>query len=210
VFTLGVLLLAQLVIGESVFGNSALDQTNETRGTPQYHDFPLDNIHILRLQEASRSLNDNVTSLKNDLFGYQEVQTRELAGLEARMTSMQTDVLSQLRAIQSLLHNSQQQNAPQIQYPATISIPPHLSMLLIFNTVLILFVLAALFWFKEQQKQTIQVHDEKYTHVPTSLVDYLQKHMGKKNLHELRMELVTKGWTPSIIEKAIVLAKEDE
>lgn len=187
---------------------------------PRYNDFPLDNIHILRLQEASRSLGGNVSELKVQQQVYHEQQQKNLADLRANMRAFQTSMLSQMNQIRNTVKNASITAAVPVETipapppPPVIEkeegIPPYFIALLGLNIFLLIVVIILIFWLREQY----QTHEKKLKkdHIhpaPDKLVDYVQSELDSGiSTHDVRLELAGKGWSPSMIEHAIHAAKE--
>src|SRR4030042_5110829 len=100
---------------------------------PRYSDFPLDNIHILRLQGASEAIAQNVSALEHMITDFKQVQTTELQSIRKTM-----DDFKQIQSMQ--LMNMQEQvtaisnniGAPRTEIPQA-RFPPILITLLSVN-----------------------------------------------------------------------------
>ena len=186
-------------------------------GITRYSDFPLDNIHILRLQEAASSLGGNVTLLKTDLAKYdaehksaQRSLDQKLSSLESNIDAFQRTVLAQLSSLQTAMDGKAIQAPPEVQSPVEITLPPYMLVLLGLNVFLLFLVIILIFWLREQYYVHKETHEEDHIHpAPPELVSYVQHQVEhKRSLHDVRLELAGKGWTTSIIEHAIHAARE--
>ena len=181
---------------------------------PRYDDFPLDNIHILRLQEAATSLGGNVSELRQEMEAFQEKRTGEISELRGSLDSFQRSVIAQVASLQSSVQSLENSvgklQRPQIEVPAEIKFPPYLIILLGFNVFLLILVIILIFWLREQYYVHREVHTEEHIHpAPAELINYVKHQLEHdKKLSDIRMELSNKGWIPSIIEHAIHAAKE--
>lgn len=223
------LLLLVLLLAVTAFAGDNLE-TNFSKGIVRYDDFPLDNIHILRLQEAATSLGGNVSELKREMADFQQKRTGEIAQLQESMDDMQRGVTAQVASLQNSIdqmgsrfdHATEQISGAQavqvkeVQVPAQTSSPPYLIILLAGNLFLLIFVIILIFWLKSHytHKPTIKeekdIPKEEHIHpAPPELIAYVKGQFDRnKKLHDIRMELAGKGWTPSIIEHAIHAARE--
>jgi len=219
-------LLLVLLLATAVFAGENLD-SNFTRTTPQYNDFPLDNIHILRLQEASTSLGGNVSELKREMAIFQEQRSREIITLQSTVDNYQRTIMAQIAGLQNSVDRlaSRLDNAadkisgaqvadPEVQEPTTITFPPYMTILLGVNLFLLVLVIILIFWLREQYhthketKQDIPIGEHIHP-APPELIAYVSNQFERgKKLHDIRMELAGKGWTPSIIEHAIHASRE--
>jgi len=211
------LLLATLAYAQmpydSVYPNASSDMIT------RYSNMPLDNIHILRIQEASRNLGGNVSLLRGDLRTYEEKhsadqikQAQELSQLKSNMDGFQRTVLVQLSGLQTNLErmSGKATATPEINYPAQVNLPPYVIFLIGLNIFLLIIVIILIFWLREQYYVHKETHTEEHIHpAPAELINYV-KHQFEhdKKIHDIRMELIAKGWTPSVIEHAIHAARE--
>lgn len=214
-----VLLLASIAFAQVNVPYDSTYPNAPAMGITRYSDFPLDNIHILRLQEAATSLGGNVSLLKADLEQYnaghkasQAQLDMKLSSIQAAMDQFQRTVLAQLSSMQ----NSRDSisglavASPDVQVPAQTSFPPTLVALLGLNVFLLLVVIILIFWLREQYYVHKETHKEDHIHpAPQDLINYVAHQLEhKRTVHEIRMELANKGWTPSVIEHAIHAARE--
>ena len=182
---------------------------------PRYNDFPLDNIHILRLQEASRSLGSNVSLMREDLRLFEQQQIREVQNLQTSIAAVEQSLRTQIAAVQNDVQAVSRevrtlQNGGEINVNAADT-PEYILFFLGFITLLVLIVIMLLIWSAEKQKQQSRIHDDKYGHVPVHLVEYVASQLKKKrNLHDLKLELVGKGWTPSVVDHAVDIVKSED
>ncbi len=197
-------LLFVLLLATSVFAQQNI-QSN----------ISLDNVHILRLQEAAVSLGGNVTELKNEVARYQEQRSQEISNLQASMDSFQRTVTAQVGAMQGSVDGLSSRidkisPRPELAVPAEIKFPPYLIVLLGVNVFLLVLVIILIFWLREQYYVHRETHAEEHIHpAPPELIAFVSHQLEHdKKLHDIRMELAGKGWTPSIIEHAIHAAKE--
>ncbi|GEM_PF-2179510 len=220
-----VLLLATVVCA----GNNI--ETDYQKTTPRYHDFPLDNIHILRLQDAATSLGGNVSELKKEMMDFQKKRSGEIEQLKESMDDMQRGVTAQVASLQNSIDQmgtrfdhaterisgAQTVQIKEIQVPADTEEPPYLMILLGANLLLLIFVIILIFWLKSHythkpasKEETKDIPKEQHIHpAPPELIAYVKGQFERnKKLHDIRMELAGKGWTPSIIEHAVHAARE--
>lgn len=178
-------------------------------GIPRYHDFPLDNIHILRLQEAASSLGGNVSDLKAEMRVFEEQQSREIREVRREMAKLQGAMTAQLNALQNEVArgNPPKIQAAQVAQQQDEGIPTYLTVLLALAVFLLIFVIILVFWLWERHKEH-EVEDHIHP-APDDLIKYVGAQLKEqKSLHDIRLELADMGWPPSIIEHAIHAAKE--
>jgi len=183
---------------------------------PRYTDFPLDNIHIVRLQEAASSLENNVQKIEEGLRADQERQSAQLSELRGNIDSFQRSVLANIAALQNSIDtlSARVDGRPVPEYavpaPTTPQFPAYLVLLLSLTVFLLVIVIILIFWLREQYYVHREIHTTEHIHpAPLELVSYVGHQLEhKKKLHDIRLELARKGWTPSIIEHAIHAAKE--
>ena len=203
-----------LLLATAVFAQDGV-QSNYTKTIPRYDDFPLDNIHIVRLQQATTSLGGNVSALQSDLRTYEEMRSREISELRGSVDSFQRSLVAQMSVLQQSIDAlanrvDREKPAPEIALPAEIKFPPYLIVLLGVNVFLLVLVIILIFWLREQYYVHREVHTEEHIHpAPPELIGFVKHQLEhNKKLHDIRMELASKGWTPSIIEHAVHAAKE--
>jgi len=206
------LLLALLLV--TVVGAQNNIESNYENRIPRYDNISLDNIHILRLQEASLALGTNVSSLKEDLLVYEEQRANELSQLHGSMDSFQRSIIAQVSALQNSVDRLSDQvdgrPDPAFAVPAEITFPPYMIILLGLNVFLLILVIVLIFWLREQYYVHRVTHAEEHIHpAPPELIAYV-KHQFEhsRKLKDIRIELASKGWSPSLIEHAIHAAKE--
>lgn len=174
-----------------------------------FSDIPLDNVHILRLQDAAANLGGNVSALRESMQEWQNQRSGEIQSLRSDMAQFQVSVQSQITELKDEIKNIEH---PETQYPSTaeIGLPPYVIALLAVNVVLLILVIILIFWLREQYFVHRETHKEEHIHpAPKELVDYVKGEIeDKKSLGSIRMKLIDKGWTPSIIEHAIHAARE--
>jgi len=216
-----VLLLSSIASAQVLYDSTYPAVTSDQVGNntiPRFSDFPLDNIHILRLQEAATSLGGNVSILRTDLQGYQAEQSkvqldqgRQLTQLSTSFDTFERSTLAQLGAMQNSLATltARNDNPPQLQVPAA-NFPPYVIILLGLNVFLLVLVIILIFWLREQYYVHRETHASEHIHpAPKELIEYVKHQLSHdKKLAEIRMELAGKGWTPSIIEHALHAARE--
>ncbi|HLF55163.1 MAG TPA: hypothetical protein VI612_05600 [Candidatus Nanoarchaeia archaeon] len=199
-----VVLLATIAYGEVIESNFST--------IPRYSDFPLDNIHILRLQEASTSLGGNVSEMRQMLATFKDEQNAQMAEVRSTMDSLQRSMSERIAGMQSAVDSFSQRAgvAPAFAVPAEITFPPYLFVLLGANIFLLVLIIILIFWLREQYYVHRETHAEEHIHpAPKELVDYVgHAFEHKRSLRDIRMELAGKGWSPSIIEHAIHAARE--
>ena len=184
------LLLAAIVFADVPY-DSTYPEANTSVNFTRYHDFPLDNIHILRLQEASMALGRNVTVLHDELATYQEQQVNQISGMQASIDSLQRAMNTQVASLE--------QSVKQLDKPAPE--PNHTPFQLLLASNLILFGIVIVLLIVIHRKPLPEDHIHP---APPELVHYVRT--SKKDAHELRAELLAKGWTHSHIENAMKLA----
>jgi hypothetical protein len=203
-----------LLLATGVFAAENIE-SNYTKTIPRYDDFPLDNIHILRLQEAATSLGGNVSELRQSVEEMEARRSGEIAQLQGAIDSFQRSIIAQVSGIQSSVEQLSNKidrvgPAPEIAIPAEIKFPPYMIMLLGVNVFLLVLVIILIFWLREQYYVHRETHTEEHIHpAPPELIGFVKHQLehGRK-LHDIRMELAGKGWTPSLIEHAVHAAKE--
>src|SRR3990167_6075580 len=84
-----VLLLASIAFAQVNVPYDSTYPNAPGMGITRYSDFPLDNIHILRLQEAASSLGGNVTLLKTDLAKYDAEHKSAQRSLDQKLSSLE-------------------------------------------------------------------------------------------------------------------------
>ena len=204
-----------VMLSTAVFAAENLD-SNYTKEITRLTDFPLDNVHILRLQEAAASLGGNVTELREEVQKFEERRTGEISELRGSLDSFQRSIIAQVAAQQSSIDSlsnkidAMKPVAPEFVVPAEIKFPPYLFVLLGVNVFLLVLVIILIFWLREQYYVHREEHVEGHIHpAPPELIAFVSHQLEhNRKLHEIRMELAGKGWTPSIIEHAIHAAKE--
>ncbi len=205
------LVLLALLLATAVFAQNNLD-SNYTKTIPRYDDFPLDNIHIVRLQQAASALGGNVSALQGELRSYEEQRSREMSEMRGSLDSFQRSILAQVAALQNSVDSLSGRaiNPPEVAVPAEIKFPPYMLVLLGANIFLLVIVIILIFWLREQYYVHRETHKEEHIHpAPPELIAYVGHQLEHdKSLRDIRMELAGKGWTPSIIEHAIHAAKE--
>jgi len=182
-------------------------ESGDTKGILRTSNFPLDNVHILRLQEASMSLSKNVSSMHQELQDFQVEQSKVLSGLRSGMEQLQRSVGDKISGMQTVVESIP---APQVQAPVEIKLPSYLMVLLGVNIFLLILVIVLIFWLREQYFTHKVIHKEEHIHpAPPELIAFVGGQLEHdKKLSDIRMELANRGWTPSIIEHAIHAAKE--
>jgi hypothetical protein len=174
-----------------------------------FSDIPLDNVHILRLQEAAANLGGNVTELRESMQDWQTQRSGEIQSLRSDMAQFQVSIQSQITEVKDQIKNIEH---PEAQYPAKaeIGLPSYVIALLAVNVVLLILVIILIFWLREQYFVHRETHKEEHIHpAPKELVDYVKGELeDRRSLNSIRMKLIDKGWTPSIIEHAIHAARE--
>ena len=193
---------------------TAVSATNHSL-IPRYSDFPLDNIHILRLQEASRSLGGNVSEMKQELEQFRQEQNSQMLDIRTTVDSFQRSSAAQLAELRALIDEfgkkvEQIPSGPRFEAPTEIKFPPYLVALLGITIFLLVVVIILIFWLREQYYVHRETHAEGHIHpAPAELIAYVGHALQHdKSLKDIRMELAGKGWSPSIIEHAIHAAKE--
>lgn len=226
------ILLCTALVSAAENLESDYDRMTDVRLIPEYHDFPLDNIHILRLQDAAKALGGNVSLLKNDLAQYEEQRSAEYRELKDSVREFESRVLTQMQGMQAAIDEVDGRDpvpVPQVQVPAPAEDDQNTYMVILMgvNIFLLILVIILIFWLREQyhQKHKHMKEDEEHLkqdkereeidfsdHIhpaPPELIDFVADRLkAKTKLHDIRVELAREGWTPSIIEHAIHAAKE--
>ncbi len=172
-----------------------------------FSDIPLDNIHILRLQEAAANLGGNVTELRESMQEWQTERSGEVQALRSDMAQFQVSLQSQITELKDQVKNLPHPEAPS---SVQVGLPPYVLVLLAVNVVLLIIVILLIFWLREQYYVHRETHKEEHIHpAPKELVEYVKGEIeDRRSLNTIRMKLIDKGWTPSIIEHAIHAARE--
>lgn len=175
-----------------------------------WSDISLDNVHILRLQDAAKELGGNVTLLRESMNEWQAQREADVQALRSDMAQFQVSMQSQITELKDQIKNMPH---PETQYAASttqVGLPPYVLALLAVNVVLLIIVIILIFWLREQYFVHRETHKEEHIHpAPKELVDFVKGELDdRRSLNTIRMKLVDKGWTPSIIEHAIHAARE--
>lgn len=180
---------------------------------PRYSDFPLDNIHILRLQDASAAIAENVSLLEMTIEDFTMTQTEELTSMRKTLENFKRTQTSQLVGIEERLMQLEGKTGvgPRTEIPQS-RFPPMLITLLSVNVLMLFIVIILIIYLRGKYVDYVHAKKEISEHVhiaPEDLVAYVKKQLKKKTrLHDIRIDLAGKGWTPSMIEHAIHAAKE--
>ena len=209
-----VLFVVIVLLATAAFAAENLE-SNFTKTTPRYDDFPLDNIHILRLQDAATSLGGNVSELRQMVEKMEERRSGEISQLSGNIDSFQRSMIAQVSSLQNSIESLEGRidklsPSPEFAVPAEIKFPPYMIILLGVNVFLLVLVIILIFWLREQYYVHRETHTEEHIHpAPPELIGFVKHQLDhNRKLHEIRMELAGKGWTPSIIEHAVHAAKE--
>lgn len=185
----------------------------EATPIPRYTDFPLDNIHILRLQEAAESISDNVSTLQAEIAGFKTAQTEELKQMHNALNEFKRIQTTQLAGLQEQMNDLQERigRQPRTEVPES-RIPSTVVTLLSVNILMLFIVILLVLYLRGKYTDYLKAKKEASQHIhpaPENLVDHVKSQLKKKkSLHDIRMELAEKGWNPSVIEHAIHAAKE--
>lgn len=188
------LLFAALVFADVPY-DSTYPAANTSANFTRYYDFPLDNIHILRLQDASMALGRNVSVLHDQLADYQAQQANQISGMQASIDSLQRAMNMQVTSLE--------QTVKKLDKPVPTPEPNNTPFNLLFLSNLILFGIVVVLLVVVHRKPLSEEHVHP---APPELVHYINS--SRKAEHELRLELVAKGWKPSHIENALKIAKK--
>src|SRR3990172_7746478 len=128
------LLLLVVMLSTAVFAAENLE-SNYTKTIPRYDDFPLDNIHILRLQDAAVSLGGNVSELRETVEQMEERRSGEISLLTGSLDSFQRSMIAQVAALQNSIESLEDRidkisPSPEMSVPAEIRFPPYMLVLL--------------------------------------------------------------------------------
>src|SRR3989344_7497110 len=187
------MVLFAILLATLAYANVPYDSTYPPTNTSQntvYSDFPLDNIHILRLQEASMALGRNVSVLHDELEKYQTSQANQLSGMQASI-----DAIGHAMDVRV---GSLQQTVKELDQPALVQESSHASfyLLLVSNIVLFGIVIVLLIVINHKPLAEDHIHP-----APPELVSYIRN--SRKSAHELRTELIAKGWPHAHVENSI-------
>lgn len=189
---------------------AAIAVSAQESGIPRYSDIPLDNIHIIRLQEASLALGNNVSAMEGMLKEFKDEQNAQVADLRRSVDSMQQSLSAAVADLQDAIEEIR--TGPDVQFatPTEYKMPAYLIALLGGNIFLLVLIIIMLFWLREQYYVHRETHKKDHIHpAPDELVAYVKHALEhKRKVPDLRLELANKGWTPSIIEHAVHAAKE--
>jgi len=180
---------------------------------PRYSDFPLDNIHILRLQAASEAIAQNVSSLEHQIADFKQVQTQELSQMRRAFEEYQRTQLGQMKALREQVESASGRPAPPREEVPATQYPPALITLLSVNVVLLLVAIVLIIYLRGRYSAHTKFRKELAGHIhpaPDNLVEHVRGQLKKKSVQDIRLDLADKGWSPSIIEHAIHAAKERE
>ena len=130
--------------------DSVYPPANTSQGIQRYSDFPLDNIHILRLQEASHTLGGNVSSLQGEQRVFQERQQQELSQMRSEIQNFERSMLAQLHQLQRAVEDEPVPPTIEIPAPVNNGYSPGLVALLGVNIFLLIVVIILIFWLREQ------------------------------------------------------------
>lgn len=185
----------------------------EATPIPRYSDFPLDNIHILRLQEAAASISDNVSTLQEEIADFKVAQTEELKQMQGTLTDFKRTQTTQLANLQEQMTELEERigRQPRTEVPES-RIPSTVVTLLSVNILMLFIVILLVLYLRGKYTDYLKARKEAAQHIhpaPENLVDHVKSQLKKKKtLHDIRIELAEKGWSPSVIEHAIQAAKE--
>jgi len=204
--------LLVLLLATVVFAQDNIED-DYVASTPRYNDFPLDNIHILRLQDAAKSLGGNVSELKEEVKKIEQRRSDEISRLEGSIDSLQRSIIAQVAGVQQSVDGISKRidkGRPELASPAELRLPPYMMVLLGVNVFLLVLVIILIFWLREQYYVHRETHKEHHIHpAPPELISYVKHQFEhKRKIHDIRLELASKGWSPSLIEHAIHAAKE--
>ncbi len=188
------LLVFSTIVFADVPYDSVYPEVNTSNKTkiPRFQDFPLDNIHILRLQEASMSLGRNVSEIQARLAEYEQQQSNQISGMQTSIDNLHREIQARTSTLQNLINN--------IPTPEKPSNTPFL-FLLISNIILFIVVIILLIIIHKKPLPPDHTHP-----APPELVEYIR--ISRKTSHELRLELLKKGWKPAFIENAMKIARK--
>jgi len=205
------IVLLLLLLATTAFAQENI-VSDYTPGIPRYTDFPLDNIHILRLQDAAKSLGGNVSELRETVERMEERRSGEISELQGSLESFQRSMIAQVASVKDSVDrlSTRVEKPPQFEMAAEVKYPTYLIVLLGVNIFLLLLVIILILWLREQYYVHRETHKEEHIHpAPRELISYVKHQLEhKRKLHDIRIELASKGWSPSIIEHAIHAAKE--
>ncbi|MBW3018801.1 hypothetical protein KY329_01275 [Candidatus Woesearchaeota archaeon] len=152
------------------------------------------------------------TSIQSELGSVQ--QRQELYDMKQSLANMEMAQASRLARLETnvdKLSNKLDYLAPDIEQPAQISGTNYLWVLLSVNIALLVAAIIMVIYLRKRYKahiDTLEIEKENIHPVPDDLVLYVKAAlMMKKSLHDVRLDLAAKGWSPSMIEHAISAAR---
>lgn len=175
---------------------------------PRYSDFPLDNIHILRLQDAAKSIASNVSMLEDEIIDFKITQTEQLNAFRKTLEEYNRMHSQQFRSLEEKLTQTQVSPPETVETPqAEKKVPATVYTLLSVNVLILVIVIILIFYLRSEYIKKIKKHESEAPS-PDQLIAYVKRNLKKKNLEKVRLDLAEKGWTPSLIEEAIEAAKK--
>jgi flagellar basal body-associated protein FliL len=150
------------------------------------------------------------TSIQTELSSFEAQQRAEVYNMKESLASMERSQTSQTLELEKL-SNKIDYLMPDIEKPAKLSAPNYLLVLLFVNIALLIAAIILIFYLRSRYKAHIKHEEfekENIHPVPDDLILYVKAAlMLKKPLHDVRLDLAAKGWTPSMIEHAISAAR---
>jgi hypothetical protein len=173
--------------------------------------FPSENVHITdqqeqiasvgQLDEVRASLNA-VQQQVNDIKVVAENQRTEVGAQLGNINRELGAIKANLDNLQSL----QQQVGelrPAIEQPQEIIPPTSLTLLSVFNMILLIVVIVLIFWMRGQWK-AIAKESHEDEHAQIHLTDFIREAMHKgASMAEIRKRLMQRGWSDAKIEEAV-------
>jgi hypothetical protein len=149
-------------------------------------------------------------SIQTELSSFEAQQRAEVYNMKESLASMERSQTSQTLELEKL-SNKIDYLMPDIEKPAKLSAPNYLLVLLFVNIALLIAAIILIFYLRSRYKAHIKHEEfekENIHPVPDDLILYVKAAlMLKKPLHDVRLDLAAKGWTPSMIEHAISAAR---
>ena len=194
-----------LILILTVLATVVAAQQDIAPAVPRMTNFMGDNVHIIRVQELSEKLDGQITTLDARLLEL-ETKLNELEQIKANMGrpievsttgyAAQLDgINSQMQEIKTSVNDLNEikeelRARRPAETPKTDSTPVYIVGLLAINAVLLVVTLLTFTSRKPKEKQIKTVHE----YIAQSLDSGVDE-------HEIKQELLTKGWSTKDIEK---------
>jgi len=154
------------------------------------------------------------TYVQSELASFEEQQRADIYDMKESLASLergQTFQLAKLEGEVQKLSNKVDFLMPEVEKPAKLSAPNYLLVLLFVNIGLLIAAIILIIYLRKRYSAHIKHEEfekENIHPVPEDLVLYVKAALLlKKSLHDIRLDLASKGWSPSMIEHAIHAAR---